>query len=124
MRSAERPDIVGEVNDAPARGVDIEDGGIHAPSLRTRRLCCPLRAAVERRNLMSGPVAPPGRRPEQRGGGSCSHALPLLRRNRRPSTRVLRTCPTRSCPHCRPWTGASACRCWSIASPAGALPPV
>ena len=66
-----------------------------------------------RRKVVSGPVAPPGRCPEHRGGGSCTHALPLSRRNPRRSTPELRMFATRSCPRCRPWTGASGSRCWS-----------
>jgi hypothetical protein len=67
MLGAERPDIVGQVDDSPARGVDIEDGGIHVLSVRTERLCRPLRASVERRNLVSRPVAPPGAAPNKEG---------------------------------------------------------
>ena len=61
---------------------------------------------------VGGPVAPPGRCPRKGRGGSCTHALPLSRRNRRPSTQELRTFAMPSCPDFRRWTGVSACRCW------------
>jgi hypothetical protein len=67
VRRAERPHIVGEIDDAPSRGVDIEHVGIHASRVRTRLICSPLPGSVDRRNLINGSVAPPGRCPEEEG---------------------------------------------------------
>ena len=59
-----------------------------------------------------------------KGGGPCTHALPLFRRNHPTSMPESPTFATTLCRPSKQWTGMSACQCWSTGSPASALPPV
>ena len=64
--SAERPDGVGEVDDAAPGGVDIKQVGVHDASVRAAGRPLP---GVIRRSIVRGePVAPPGRCPVTRRG--------------------------------------------------------
>ena len=64
--SAERPDGVGEVDDAATGGVDVEEVGVHDASVRAAGR--PLPALIRRSIVRGEPVAPPGRCPVTRRG--------------------------------------------------------
>src|SRR6187549_3460393 len=93
VAGAERADFVGQIDDAAPRGVDLDYIGVHlVEPTDLERSAFPEEAD-------SRWVAPPGRRPRSKGGGPCTHALPLSRRNPRPSTTGSPLSATRSCRH-------------------------
>jgi hypothetical protein len=83
---AEVTHIVGEIDDAATRGVNVEDCRIHHSTLRIAAIArlCAKEEPYERTGGATGAL------PRGRGGGSCTHVLPLFKRNPRQSTPALR----------------------------------